>query len=129
MDLLDTLISSNRFKANIEQWKSKADFEYNEKLVEELLDNLIAVSKDHFVIAWYDNSTYTLDYFSIPSKFNNLIEINSQIVDNESHAIRDKKRLRYASQNSVVVRVKSDKTTFCAISNSTHWNLDNHSFF
>jgi hypothetical protein len=131
LDLLDTLISSNRFKSNegVDQWKSKQDFKCNEKLVDEMTDKLITISKDHFVITWYDNSACIPDNFSIPSKFNNIIEINSQIVNDEFTTTKDKKGIRNESQKSVVVKVKSDKTTFSITSNSTHYDFDNHSLF
>lgn len=120
LDLLDTLIYSNRYKASIDHWKSKTDFKYNEKLVDEMIDNLIAISKDHFVITWYDNSTWVLDNFSIPSKFSNFIEINSQTVVDEFTQSKIRKE-KGQSQNSVIeVRIKSDKTTTNNISISNY---------
>src|SRR5690606_31755861 len=109
--LLDTLISSNGIRSKHDVEKSKAEYIHNEKLVNELIDTLVNLSNKYFVIMWYDNSNQLMDDYSINSRFDNVIEINSGFIDDGFNTIKSKKRITNKKQQSVKVRIKSIRTT------------------
>lgn len=114
LDLLDTLISSNGIRSKHDVEKSKAEYMHNEILVDELIDTLVNLSNKYFVIMWYDNSNQLIDDYSINSRFDNVIEINSGFIDDGFNTIKSKKRITNKKQHSVKVRIKSIRTTISA---------------
>jgi len=75
IDLLGTLFKTNR--KNNSKYNLKRDFDENENLLNEILDNLIHISDKHFVIVSY-NDIKNVTERSVISKFKNIVEINKQ---------------------------------------------------
>lgn len=102
LDLFDTLLSSSsssptsRIKGN-----GKNDFKHNEKLVSEIIDTLINLSKKYFVILYYDDSNNQMDK-SFISKFDNSIQIDQLAVINNRKKKEDKK-----TELKIIIRSKN----------------------
>jgi len=75
IDLLGSLFKTNR--KNNSKYNLKRDFDENENLLNEILDNLIHISDKHFVIVSY-NDIKNVTERSVISKFKNIVEINEQ---------------------------------------------------
>lgn len=114
VDLLNTLFESSRrtivSNDNNNRFKSKKDFESNEKLIIEAIDILLNLSNDHFVILTCDNSTNIINR-SFFYKFSNYLEIN--VI---KYAVKNKKNRKdldkvKAIRKEILLKIRSKKTT------------------
>jgi hypothetical protein len=106
LDLLGTLLSSsNKIRTNGKDnyTNVKNDFNYNAKLLDEIIDNLINISNKYFVILSYDHFDELVES-SIVSKFSNIIEIN------QIYNITTKKKKKDASKIKLIIKIKSNNT-------------------
>ncbi|MGN6708305.1 MAG: hypothetical protein ACTHKF_03040 [Candidatus Nitrosocosmicus sp.] len=87
-DLFETLFSSSTISNNKKD-KDLKDFHENEKLLKEIVDDLIHNSGEHFVIVTYNNID-NLIKSTITSKFKNVVEM-----DKVANIIKENKRHKY----------------------------------
>lgn len=120
LDLLDTLIEASSrsivSKDNNGRLRSERDLKNNEKLVIEVLEILLNLSNDHFVILTYDNSTNIIDR-SFFYKFSNYLEIDMvKFVDKSKRNRKDLDELNVV-RKEILLKIRSKKTTLPAIIN------------
>jgi hypothetical protein len=87
IDLLETLFSSSLISNNKRTREDLKHFYENEKLLLEIIDNLIHISGEHFVIVTYKNIDNSIKN-TIPSKFKNVLEmdkVENVIKENRDH--------------------------------------------
>ncbi|MGN6628736.1 MAG: hypothetical protein ACTHKJ_02555 [Candidatus Nitrosocosmicus sp.] len=74
-DLFETLFSSSSISNNKKDRKDLKDFNENEKLLKEIVENLVHLSDKHFVIVTYQDIDNLIKR-PITSKFKNVIEMS-----------------------------------------------------
>ena len=75
VDLIQTLFSSSSILNNKRDRNNLKDFYENEKLLNEIIDNLIHLSDKHFVIVTYNDINNLIER-TISSEFKNVIEMS-----------------------------------------------------
>ncbi len=75
VDLLETLFSYSFISNNKRDRNNLKDFYENEKLLNEILENLVYKSNKHFVIVSYNNFNNLIKR-TISSKFKNVVEMD-----------------------------------------------------
>ena len=91
IDLLETLFSSSLISNNKRTRKDTKNYDQNSKLLIEIIDNLIHISGEHFVIVTY-NDIDNLIKSTITSKFKNVVEM-----DKVENIIKENKRHKYTN--------------------------------
>jgi hypothetical protein len=87
VDLIQTLFSSSLISNNKRIRKDTKNYDQNSKLLIEIIDTLIHISGEHFVIVTYNN-TDSLIKSTITSKFKNVVEmdkVENIIKENKGH--------------------------------------------
>ncbi|HET6590549.1 MAG TPA: hypothetical protein VFG45_10340 [Candidatus Nitrosocosmicus sp.] len=112
LDLLNTLIESSSQsivpKNDNSSFRTERDFQNNEKLVNEVIDVLINLSDNYFVILTCDNRTNIIDS-SIFYKFSNYVEVD--IVNFVSKSKKNRKDLGklQVRRKEILLKIKSKK--------------------
>lgn len=75
IDLLETFFSSSLISNNKKTRKETKNYDQNSKLLIEIIDNLIHISGDHFVIVTHNNID-NLIKSTITFKFKNVVEMD-----------------------------------------------------